>query len=333
MRTPKSLSAGDGEPVSDRAQNADSTEARAEGLTSRILAHLAEAPWIHIRARVSLLTGSVLVLLTLFVPVAFDACGPNQTGLGFLRGAGVWPGMASLLQASLERGVYALGVALAAFTLILLLASLRRPARLHVPRLRWPGMISGVLSLFALADFFWFNASDLVDQFLVTRFGLDRPEALLPVVDALTACVILLGLRSRFLRHQRWIVWLSSAALAACVLGMAAGLFAEYHRPVLSTETVLALSISPGILYWVVPAGLWYRFGCASSAERHAQWHTVRPWIVLLYLPLVLFVAAIPVWGGDLRPLWGLIPYLGGLCLIFLGYLSLTHHPSDSKTQ
>ncbi|HUI40813.1 MAG TPA: hypothetical protein VL523_02475 [Terriglobia bacterium] len=295
-------------------------------------AWLARAPWVHIRPRVSLLTGSVLVLLTLYIPVAFGACGPNRTGLEFLRGEGVWPGMATLLlQLSPERGVYALGLALAAFTLLLLVAALRRPELLDKRWIRWPGLASGLLSLFAVADFFWFNASEMVDQLLENRLGFNRPEAMMPAVDAVAVVVLLLCLRSRFLRRQRWVVWLLGIEIAVCLLAIVAGVLADVHRPVISQDIILAMSISPGILYWLVPAGLWFRFGFSANEDRRAQWRDLRPRIVLLYLPLGFFAVALPLWPSDSRPLWGLVPYLGGLCLIFLGYTGLAHPVADPR--
>jgi hypothetical protein len=49
------------------------------------------------RPRLSLLTGSVLVLVTIFLPVASEQCGPNRTGSEYLLGEGNWPGFLSRL--------------------------------------------------------------------------------------------------------------------------------------------------------------------------------------------------------------------------------------------
>lgn len=330
MRTAKSPTGSGGERRSPELQPLESPPAGPPAVKG-VLARLAQAPWIHIRPRVSLLTGSVLVLLTLYVPVAFNACGANRTGIEFLRGEGVWPGMAALFRLNVERGVYALGLGLAAFTLVLVLAALRRPELLGKRWIRWPGLVSAFLSMFVLADFFWFNASGLVDQFLENRFAFARPELMMPVIDGVVILVMLLSLRSRFLQSQRWIVWLIGIESFVCLLAMTAGLLAWFGRPVISREAVFDMSVSPGILYWVVPAGLWYRFDFAPNEEAHAEWRKLRPWMVLLYLPLVLFAGVLPLWPGDAGALWGLVPYFGGLCLIFLGYTGLAHSVTDRR--
>lgn len=295
-------------------------------------------PWFHVQPRVSLLAGSVLVLLTLYAPVAFQACGPAQTGGEFLAGHGIWPGMASPVHENLERGLYALGVALAGFTLLLLLATWRRPARLESRWINWPFAAAGLISLFAVADFFWLVLAALVGDFLERRFGVDRQEVIMPVVDAIAILVMALCLRSRLLRSQRWIVWLFGIESVVCLLAIATGLLEQFHLPFfLSPDAVARMSASPGLLYWLVPVGLWYRFGLTRNEDRRSQWPALRRRLIALYLPVGIFAGLVFLWT-DVRAQWGVAPYLAGLTLIFLGYTELAHgtigwdsHPAESR--
>ena len=45
----------------------------------------------RIRPRVSLAGGGILVLLTLFLPVGYEACGPKRRGYELVQGKGEWP--------------------------------------------------------------------------------------------------------------------------------------------------------------------------------------------------------------------------------------------------
>lgn len=50
-----------------------------------------------LRPRVSLASGSVLVLVTLFLPIGYDSCGPKTKGYELLRGNGAWPSFIGIL--------------------------------------------------------------------------------------------------------------------------------------------------------------------------------------------------------------------------------------------
>jgi hypothetical protein len=292
------------------------------------------APLLQIRPRISLLTGSALVLLSLYIPVAFNACGINRTGREFLRADGLWPGMASLVGMGIERGVYALAVTLAALTLLILLATLRHPKLMEKEWIKWPFLSAGVICLFAVADFVWFNVSALLAHLLEGQFWLDQPEVMIPLVDGLAILVMALCLRSQFLRSQRWIVWLFGVESIICLLAIAAVFLEQFEvGPFLSSETVFRMSASPGILYWVVPTVLWIQLGFSRSEARNATWQRLRPRIMMLYFPAGVIAGALFFWP-DARAVWGLAPYLAGLSLIFLGYTELAHRlPSTSLSK
>lgn len=286
---------------------------------------LGHSPWLRIGPRASLLSGSVFVLLSLFVPVAFNACGANRTGREFLLGEGIWPGMASFVQTDIERGVYALGVALAGFTVLLLLISLRRPVVLEKGWIRWPFLLTGLVCLFAIVDFVVFNLGDPVSELLTGLSGLDKPETVIPFLDSIAILLMAVCLRSKFLRSQLWVLLLFGAGAAVCLLAMALSFLELFQMPnLVSMDAAVVLAASPGILYWVVPMGLWIRFGFSHSNERRVQWQKLRPKIMLLYIPAGVIAGGLFLLPSA-WPLWGVAPYLAGLSLIFLGYTELVH--------
>jgi hypothetical protein len=295
-----------------------------------LAARWAHSPWLRIRPRVSLLSGSVLVLLTLYIPVAFNACGTNRTGAEFLRGQGIWPGMGSLVQTDFERALYALGLALAVFSLTVMAVTLRRPALLQRPWIQWPFLAAGLACLFALSDFVWFNLSAQAGDFLNSRLGLHAPEIEMAMVDLLAILAMALCLRSKFLRSQFWLVWLFGVETIICLLALVDYALRQYGRtPLVSADTALLMAASPGILFWVVPMMLWMLFGFSRSAERHRRWVSLRPRITWMFLLAGIVAAALILWPSAWA-VWGIGPYLGGLSLIFLGYAELAHAPGIS---
>jgi hypothetical protein len=106
------------------------------------------SPLLRLRARVSLASGSVLTLLTLFLPIAYEACGPPRKGYEFIRGKGIWPGLLTFVFPGWEQGFYVLALALAVFTLLLVLASFHRPAFLRKHALiTWPFALAGAFAV------------------------------------------------------------------------------------------------------------------------------------------------------------------------------------------
>lgn len=84
--------------------------------------------WAHklasqIRPPVSLATGSLLVLLTLLLPIGYDACGPPRLGYQLVRGKGEWPTFLGIFASTAGRDFYLVVLLLAAFTLLLVLVS------------------------------------------------------------------------------------------------------------------------------------------------------------------------------------------------------------------
>jgi len=276
----------------------------------------------QLRPRVSLASGSVLVLLTLFLPIAYEACGPQRKGHEFIRGEGVWPGLLTFVSPWVERGFYILALALAACTLLLVLISLRRPGFLRKSALSpWLFAIAGAFSLFVITDFFWVFAGLWLEP-LLQRLEV-RDDVTAAVLPALTFLVLVSCLRSRFLRTQRWIVALFAVA---CVLSLTvlADFFLSLFTPYgfLREATSAGMVMAPALLYSVVPLILWLRFGLFGRSELRAQWPGIRRRVVQMYTPLVvldcLFFSEAVKMG-----IWGFLPFFVGLHLISLGYMQL----------
>jgi hypothetical protein len=283
----------------------------------------------QLRPRVSLASGSVLVLLTLFLPLAYEACGPQRKGHEFIRGEGVWPGLLTFVSPWVERGFYVLALALAACTLLLVLVSFRRPGSMRKGALStWLFAIVGALSLFVITDFFWVFAGLWLEP-LLQRLEV-RDDATAAVLPALTFLVLVSCLRSRFLRTQRWIVALFAVA---CVLSLTvlADFFLSLFTPYgfLREVTSAGMVMAPALLYWLVPLILWLRFGLFGRSELRAQWPGIRRRVVQMYTPLVVLDC---LFFSDVvkRGIWGFLPFFVGLHLISLGYMQLARevqHP------
>ncbi len=284
----------------------------------------------QIRPRLSLAAGSVLVLLTLFLPIAYEACGPPRKGHEFIRGKGIWPGLLTFVLPGWERGFYILALALAACTLLLLLASIRRPALLRKHALiTWLFALAGAFSFFVIVDFFWIFAADWLEAPL-QRLEV-REDMSVAVVAALTLLVLTACLRSRFLRGQRWVVALFAITSALSLL-ILANFFLLLFTPrrLLRSEWSLWMMMAPAILYWLVPLVLWLRFSLVGGTERQAQWPGIRSRLIAMYLPVAaidcLFFADVVKMG-----IWGFLPFFLGLLLMSLGYMQLAREAEGSS--
>jgi hypothetical protein len=279
----------------------------------------------QIRPRVSLAAGSVLVLLTLFLPIAYEACGPPRKGHEFIRGKGIWPGLLTFVFPGWERGFYILALVLGAFTLLLVLASFHRPESLRRHTLvAWLFALAGAFSFFVAADFFWIFAADWLEA-LFQRLEI-RDEMSIAVVAGLTFLLLTACLRSRFLRAQRWVVALL-AITAALSLTVLADFFLNLftaHR-LLHADWSSRMMTAPAILSWLIPLVLWLEFGLFGGGERRTQWPGIRSRLVIMYLPLAaidcLFFVEVVRMG-----IWGFLPFFAGLHLMSLGYMQLARN-------
>lgn len=303
-------------------------EIRSPGISSHLIADescIRTLPTPR-HPKIPLLNGSVLVLLTLFLPITYSQCGSVRwTGGDYLLGFGTWPGSLGALSYAPGRVPYFLALVLAAVTLLFVLAAQVRPSLLHQPNLTPKLFVaSGTLTLFAIGDFFGFELGSRIRDLVKPGSTPFRQNFLLLTLAVTAIAVTTICLRSRFLRSLRWIVWLFAIAIAISAFSTVNSSLALFAAsPVISWDWALVVTISPSFLYFVIPLGLWYQFGLSAHADLQRQWTAIRRRIALLYLPAVIF--DLIVLGLETRPgeLWGLLPYFAGLGLIFWGYAAL----------
>lgn len=264
---------------------------------------------LQIRPRVSLASGSLLVLLTLFLPIGYEACGPPRTGYELMGGKGDWPTLMGIASSRAGRDFYILVILLASFTLLLVLASAVRPgvmrSALLIPRLAF---LAGTISLFLVCDITLLLAALSGDQ--------AGPAALLPLAASCLAPGI-------FWSRKGFAAWISVIVITGSLLLIADRLGASIGEPlnwiVISMET----------LYALIPLALWYRYGFSSRPGVHARWESIRRGLVALYLPAVLgnlWFLGIVVTEG----LWGFVSCYFGTHLMALGYWRLNRERLSS---
>lgn len=170
----------------------------------------------HRTPRVSMFTGSVLILSSLFLAFAYDSCGSKNTGYEFARGDGLRMGQPVFASSWGASGLYAVALAFAAFTFSLVLFSGRRPQCLQCrPLTTRTFAVAGALSLFVIPDLPWGVVLSWAND-LMPEFGIST-DVLLAVAAAVTPLVLASSLRSRFLRNEPWLTWLFGiAARSVC---------------------------------------------------------------------------------------------------------------------
>lgn len=322
-------------PVVSPSERSNTPHGPLPGAT---LPSVSTRPWSCVRSmplprkpKVPLLSGSVLVLLTLFLPVAYSQCGSVRwTGSDYLLGFGTWPGSLGALSYAAGRVPYFITLLLATLTLLLVSAATVHPSLLRksdiTARLFFA---SGTLSLFMIGDFFWFQLGSRIGGLFDN--GLTQPgqNLFMMMLADFTLVVLATCLSSRFLRSQRWIAW-----LLGITGGISLFMMVNYFlvlcgaSPLISSGWALFLTISPSVLYFVVPLGLWYQFGLAWQRSLQEQWLGIRRRIALLYLPAAAF--DLFTLGLEMRPgrLWGLLPFFIGVALIFWGYAGIERRAS-----
>jgi len=258
-----------------------------------------------------LFSGSVLVLLTLFLPIAYQSCGPNKTGYEFVRaGEGDWPGL-PLGGQEAGRGFYILSLALAAVTIVVVLA-LGRPGFLRKRRLM-AGLfvIAGSIFLFNVLDLFLLDVGLVVQWLTVRGDNYDFVWTGLPMILTLLSCF------SPALAWRR-------KGLVAWIIALASGIALPL------TLRHSSLAILPLFIFFLLPLAIWYRFRFSRHDEIRAQWPRIRRGLIAFYIPAVLgdcFLFA----GAVSMGLWGLLPYFIGISLISLGYMQLAREAKMSR--
>jgi hypothetical protein len=282
----------------------------------------------RIRPRASLASGSVLILVTLFLPITVDSCG-NATGPGYNLALGrpnnYWPGFLGFIFESAGRVQYLGSLALAALTVLVVLG-LFLSIGLAGKRRIFAGFfaVAGTLSLFTLADYFILvlPSWDIFEGVLV---GI-RPLMSVIIYLLLIVAILAPGL---FWPKRIFAVWLIAfpvALLALWISERAAQLVGwELKVP----ESWLALPMG---VYYLMPLFLWYWKGLLRRSEAAEQWPRIRLGLACLYTPAAAANCLLLIYAS-LERVWGLVPYVLGMHLISLGYMRLVEQGDASPVE
>jgi hypothetical protein len=272
----------------------------------------------RIRPRASLASGSVLVLLTLFLPITVDSCG-KAAGPGYNLALGrpdtCWPGYLGFIFESAGRAQYLGSLTLAALTVLVVLGLLLSIGLAGKRRL-FAGLfvVAGTLSLFTLADYFilvlptW----DIFEGVLV---GI-RPLMSVTIYLLLIVAILAPGL---FWPKRIFAVWLITFPVALLVLWIAERAAQLIGWELKVPESWLALPMG---VYYLMPLFLWYWKGLLRRSEAAGQWPRVRLGLACLYTPAAAANCLLLIYAS-LERVWGLVPYVLGIHLISLGYMRL----------
>lgn len=254
-----------------------------------------------LRPRVSLASGSVMVLLTLVLPIGYESCGPETKGYELLQGKGDWPTFVGITLSDYFGPVfYGVLLLLAGATAVLAALSLARPATFQNRSLiRTAWIISGSLSLFLLSD-----------VAAILPMGVDDPG---PATFALMIFSALLpGL---YWPKRIFWRWFGLLILSIAVL---AGLVALNW---ISGDVPAWILLGIWAIYGLGPAALWW----AHLADRWTtsdEWTGIRRGLAAFYVPAVvgnLWFMQVAWMEG----VWGFVPCWFGIHLMALGYMRL----------
>ena len=264
---------------------------RGEAYTRRVVSPL--------RPRVSLAGGSLLVLLTLLLPIGYESCGPERKGYELVQGKGDWPTFMGIFLSDYYGSIfYGIALALASLSVLLVLMSLWKPSAFLSRSLRERlSIISGVLSLFLISD-------------IVTILPVGANEYGVACSALIVMSFLLPGIFWPRGIFWRWFgVLLVAGVILLCLSALN---WIHGDTPAWFMVGIVAIyAIVPVVLWW---AGVSGRFG--------EDWIRLRRGLVALYLPgavgnLCFFVVA---WREGI---WGFVPFSIGLHLMTLGYWRL----------
>ena len=138
----------------------------------------------------------------------------------------------------------------------------------------------------------------------------------------LTLVLVLLSWRRpSLLRRRRLLLVLYT--LAGTISLFALGDFSFLVLLLSESFLLPLLALLPWTLGWLLPLGLWLRYGLSSREHLQVRWARMRPTLVALYLPLVVcdlvtLVAAIQ------NGFYGLLAFFLGAHVVTIGYMQLT---------
>jgi hypothetical protein len=279
-----------------------------EGVAGRTLAAL--------RPRVSLTSGSVMVLVTLLLPIGYESCGPETKGYELVQGHGGWPTFLGIaLDEYFGPPFYAILLAFALVTLILALVSFGKPA---LWQNRWlcrrTFLLSGALSLFLLAD---------VTALL--PMGAEEWGALSLALIIVSGLAPMCFWPRRIL--ERWLGPLILAGLAAWV---------STRLNLIYGDVSSGFMVGIWLIYGLGPLAIWLGMVSGRFGENR---RAIRRGLIAFYFP----VAVGNIWFYQVawrEGIEGFVPCSLGLFLMTLGYMRLAKeaearpsaHPRASDT-
>jgi serine/threonine protein kinase len=285
-----------------------------------------------VRPRFSLLSGGILVLLTLGLPFAYQGCGGAKTGLQFISGESGSIAILNLGGEWADRVFYALTLLLAASAVFLVLLGMAAPRkRPTLTLLCISGAISFILLSSAVLSPFQFMGYILIT--LIPSGYLEGVLNLFPVVlPCFGLLIFTLAARSRVVRSQKFAMALLVAGFVGCFLLLADGAYSlESPGGFMPSWGSHGLGLMVTNLFWILPAYIWARLGVFGSPGTAGEWLAVRRSILKFYMPCIVGVPLV-LWMYHEHE-WGLIPYTFGIHLISLGYLQLAKTPLEHGAQ
>jgi hypothetical protein len=272
----------------------------------------AHSPLFRIGPRVSLLTGSVLVLLTLYLPTAMGFLFGPEPGVDFFSRdiTASWPGFLLLFPDG-GRTFYLLCLALAAATLMFLIASVFEwnlfPKR---SLLTWLLAISGSVALLPTTD-----SLPLAAIGQVYFWGLNGSRGLL-AFNVLFCLLPIACFRPKFWTWKGAIFW--SLVAVSIVFGFwFANVLLGKFLPSIEIDESLTFYLPP-TPFLLLPLGLWVRYELLGTAPS-SHWPDVAHRLAIFYPVTVVFDVVTAV----LFEFWGMIAFFLGAYLVFYGYWQL----------
>ncbi|HXH48866.1 MAG TPA: hypothetical protein VNM47_05925 [Terriglobia bacterium] len=270
------------------------------------------SPRLRIPLRLPLLVGSVLVLLTLYLPTAMGFLFGPVPGMDFFSRAETasWAGFL-LVFSDGGRTFYLLSLALAAVTPLLLIATVFgwNLSSKH-SLLTWLLAISGSVALLATTDSLpWAAIGQLY------FWGLNESLGLL-ALNVLFCLLPIACLRSKFWTWKGAIFW--GLISVSVVLGFffANVLLGEF-LPNFEIDEFFTVVLPP-TPFLLLPFGLWVRYELLGTTPS-SHWPNVAHGLAIFYTLTVVF----DIVTAALFEFWGLIAFFLGAYLILYGYWQL----------
>lgn len=265
-----------------------------------------------------------MVLFTLFMTIAYSACGPERTGYEFLvLGEGDWPSLMGISSDTAGRVFYAACLLLAALTFLLLALSVVSKRVWHrKPLVRFFFILSGTLSLFLIADLL---ALSLWFWGVMISGWVSLDDDLVHLTAATLPLLLLLQVwwrKPAYWRRKELMARLMIIA-GGTALVLLVGELTERFSSIRIWGNEPAVLYLPLLLYLTAPLLLWFHYGLSRREERLSEWPRIRSKLLYFYVPAVLSGGVMVGIATASEGLWGLPVFVVGLHLIALGYLRL----------